>query len=76
MIIGSVNSKELDSKKGLRAEDYVINPKRMAENIVHGWLADCRIDKMIKPSSPQMKHLRSLIQQAIHGAYVRGKEAR
>ena len=70
-ITGIVSSSELTTKT-LRAQDYLINPDRLAENLVACWLKDEDLGSMLKLRSPQLNHLRASIATAVRIAYERG----
>lgn len=71
-ITGTVPASELDPKKGLRAQDYVIDPKRMATNLVRCWLESSVMGKVTNIRTKPMVHLIEEISQAIRIAYERG----
>lgn len=67
-----VHSSELSPEKGLRAQDYLINPKEEAKAVVKEWLEVTGMKRLINPNSQYTKRLYALISAAISSAYKRG----
>ena len=74
MITGSVSANELDVKKGLRAEDYLINPREEAKRIIDGWLIDTGLNHLFKRRCNSMLELESRIEKVVREAYERGQK--
>jgi len=73
MITGSVDSAELTTKT-LRAGDYLIDPEKLAKDLVRTWLEANGLDKLIRSNSPYMNQLKIEIQHAVRIAYERGQQ--
>jgi len=72
MIVGTVSSKELDPKKGLRASDYLPDPDGLADKVVKAWLRTLP-GGLLAPRGASMRELRRLIAEAIREALSRNR---
>ena len=70
---GTVPASELDPQKGLRAEDYLINPQRMAADVVERWIDDYALRGLINVRGPIVVALKTRIENALRVAYERGQ---
>lgn len=74
MIAGCVNSSELTTKS-LRAGDYLVDPKKLADNLVRTWLKGTGLNKLLKVKSVPLLDLREEIATAVRIAYEKGQRS-
>ena len=75
MITGSVPAKELDPKNGLRAQDYLIDPNRVAEDVINKWVEEYDIfPSLMRINGKVFTFLKGLIAKAVREAYERGQK--
>ena len=74
-ITGAVPASELDPKKGLRAKDYLIDPRLEAEHLVNNWLKDTGLDQLLRRRGKSIIELEDRAVIAIKKAYRLGQRA-
>lgn len=72
-ITGTVPSGSLDPRKGLRAQDYLIDPKRIASDLINSWLIDTGCEHILKRTGNDVRELEARISCAVREAYGRGQ---
>jgi len=74
MITGSVPASDLDPKKGLRAEDYLIDPLKMADRVIDKWWDNYpAVKEILKVKGTVFCALKGFIAEAVREAYERGQ---
>jgi len=71
---GTVPAAELDPATGLRAEDYLINPQRIAADVVERWIDDYALRGLINVRGPIVVALKTRIEGALRTAHERGQQ--
>lgn len=76
MITGNVPASELDPEKGLRAQDYLIDPYKVADDVINKWVDEYDLfPQLMKVNGKVFMFLKGLIANALREAYERGQKA-